>query len=81
VTIIFQICLFGQLRDKMGNRWSYRAGLFGFVVSFQLMPFDGYKGRDAENGLTARSALMAFELCFVLLVKTVAAVGGLTSAL
>lgn len=81
VTIVFQICLFGKLRDKMGNRWSYRAGLFGFVVSFLFMPFVGYKGRDAENGLTARSALMAFELCFVLLVKTIAAVGGLTSAL
>lgn len=81
VTIAFQICLFGKLRDKMGNRWSYRAGLFGFVISFLLMPFVGYKGEDAEGRLSARSALMAFELCFVLLVKTVAAVGGLTSAL
>lgn len=81
VTIGFQICLFGKLRDKMGNRWSYRAGLFGFVVSFLLMPLVGYKSDDPENRLTAQSALMAFELCFVLLVKTVAAVGGLTSSL
>lgn len=80
VTIIFQIFVFNRLRDKMGNRWSYRAGLFGFVVSFILMPFVGYKGQDGE-GLTRKSALMAVELCFVLLVKTVAAVGGLTSAL
>ncbi|KKK14041.1 hypothetical protein P175DRAFT_0484375 [Aspergillus ochraceoroseus IBT 24754] len=81
VTIIFQICIFGQLRNKMGNRWSYRAGLFGFVISFILMPFIGYKGDDSGKGVTGKTALMAVELCFVLLVKTVAAVGGLTSAL
>ncbi|KAL4905295.1 hypothetical protein BDW74DRAFT_153381 [Aspergillus multicolor] len=82
VTIIFQICIFGQLRNKMGNRWSYRAGLFGFVVAFILMPFIGYKGDDAgKKGVTGKTAFLAVELCFVLLVKTVAAVGGLTSAL
>lgn len=80
VTIIFQICIFNRLRDKMGNRWSYRAGLFGFVISFLLMPFIGYKSED-KKGLTRKSALMAAELCFVLLVKTIASVGGLTSAL
>lgn len=80
VTIIFQICIFNRLRDKMGNRWSYRAGLFGFVVSFLLMPFIGYKSEPGE-GLTRKSIVMAVELCFVLLVKTVASVGGLTSAL
>jgi MFS family permease len=80
VTIIFQICIFNRLRDKMGNRWSYRAGLFGFVISFLLMPFVGYKSENSK-GLTGKSALMAVELCFVLLVKTIASVGGLTSAL
>ncbi|KAJ5376542.1 hypothetical protein N7509_013428 [Penicillium cosmopolitanum] len=80
VTIIFQICIFNRLRDKMGNRWSYRAGLFGFVLSFLLMPFVGYKTEESK-GLTGKSALMAVELCLVLLVKTVASVGGLTSAL
>jgi MFS family permease len=80
VTIVFQICIFNRLRDKMGNRWSYRAGLFGFVISFLLMPFIGYKSENTES-LTGKSALMAIELCFVLLVKTIASVGGLTSAL
>lgn len=80
VTIVFQICLFGKLRDKMGNRWTYRASLFGFVISFILMPFIGYKGQDGDH-LSGQSILLALELCFVLLVKTVAAVGGLTSAL
>ena len=81
VTILFQICVFGKLRDKMGNRWSYRAGLFGFVISFILLPFVGYKGQDSEGHLSQKSAFMAVELCFVLLIKTVAAVGGLTSSL
>ncbi|EED19261.1 MFS transporter, putative [Talaromyces stipitatus ATCC 10500] len=81
VTIIFQICVFGKLRDKMGNKWSYRAGLLGFVIAFLLMPLIGYKGSDKNGRLSKNSALLAVELCFVLLVKTVAAVGGLTSAL
>lgn len=79
VTIIFQICIFGKLRDKMGNRWSYRICLFGFVISFLLMPLVGYKSKS--GGVTGKSAVLAFEICFVLLVKTVSAVGGLTSAL
>lgn len=80
VTIIFQICIFNRLRDKMGNRWSYRAGLFGFVVSFILLPFIGYKSKTSK-GVTGKSAVMAIELCLVLLIKTIASVGGLTSAL
>ncbi|KAL1970254.1 hypothetical protein VTN77DRAFT_5414 [Rasamsonia byssochlamydoides] len=80
VTIVFQICIFGRLRDKMGNKWSYRAGLLGFVISFVLMPFIGYKSKNKQH-LTGKSALLVVELCFVLLIKTVAAVGGLTSAL
>ncbi|EEP78717.1 conserved hypothetical protein [Uncinocarpus reesii 1704] len=82
VTIAFQVCIFGKLRDKMGNRWSYRAGLFGFVISFALMPFVGYKDKAALEGKMSRSGiLLAIELCVVLLLKTISAVGGLTSAL
>lgn len=82
VTIGFQICIFGKLRDKMGNKWSYRASLFGFVISFILMPFVGYKDpSDIDGGVSKSSILLAIELCLVLLVKTVATVGGLTSVL
>lgn len=80
VTILFQICVFNRLRGKMGNRWSYRAGLFGFGISFLLMPLVGYKG-EPGNGFTRQYILLAVELCSVLLIKTVASVGGLTSAL
>jgi MFS family permease len=80
VTIVFQVFIFGKLRDKMGNKWSYRTGLLGFVIAFFLMPFVGYKGDD-QNRLSGQTTLLAIELCIVLLIKTVSAVGGLTSAL
>ena len=82
VSIGFQICIFGKMRDKMGNRWSYRAGLLGFVIAFALMPFVGHKDeRGLKGELTRASVMLTIELCVVLLIKTVAAVGGLTSAL
>ena len=82
VTIVFQICVFGRLRDKMGNRWSYRAGLLGFVASFILMPFISYKDKtNADIAISKQNVLVAVEVCVVLLIKTVATVGGLTSAL
>lgn len=79
VTIIFQVGIFGKLRDKMGNRWAYRTGLGLFVVAYILMPFVGYKKSD--GGMSSGIAWLWTEIGIVLLIKTVAAVGGLTSAL
>lgn len=79
-TMLFQVGVFGKMRDKMGNRWSYRASLFGFVLSFFLLPCVGQKGNDSGH-ISKESVFMGIELCVVLLVKTVASVGGLTSAL
>jgi MFS family permease len=81
VTIFFQIGIFGKLRDHMGNRWAYRTGLGGFVVAFILMPWVGYKNGDDGSVGTKGKAWLWIEICVVLLIKTVAAVGGLTSAL
>lgn len=82
VTILFQVGIFGKLRDKMGNRWAYRAGLGLFVIAYLLMPFVGYKKEDdGKSGLSSGVAWLWVEICVVLLIKTVAAVGGLTSAL
>ena len=81
VTILFQIGIFGKLRDKMGNRWAYRTGLAGFVVSFLLMPWVGYKKRASDGVLSSGAIWLWIEIGLVLLIKTVAAVGGLTSAL
>lgn len=83
VTILFQVGVFGKLRDKMGNRWAYRAGLGLFVIAYVLMPFVGYK-KVPEEGEPAMGSGLGWlwaEIGIVLLIKTVAAVGGLTSAL
>jgi MFS family permease len=79
VTIIFQVGVFGKLRDKMGNRWAYRTGLFGFVIAFILMPWVGYK--ENGEGMSIGAVWLWVEVGAVLLIKTVASVGGLTSAL
>jgi MFS family permease len=82
VTIVFQVGIFGKLRDKMGNRWAYRTGLGGFVIAYILMPWVGYKNPgEGPGAISTGAAWLWIEICFVLLVKTVAAVGGLTSAL
>ena len=82
VTILFQVGVFGKLREKMGNRATYRAGLAGFVVTFVMMPWVGYKdSKNGDGGMSSGKIWLWVELGVVLLIKTVAAVGGLTSAL
>ncbi|KAK3068778.1 hypothetical protein LTR53_013378 [Teratosphaeriaceae sp. CCFEE 6253] len=84
VTIVFQVGVFGRLREKMGNKITYRTSLAGFVIAFILMPFVGYKsGTGSGEGAPtmAGKAWLWVELGLVLILKTVAAVGGLTSAL
>ena len=84
ITILFQVGIFGQLREKIGNKIAYRTGLAGFVVAFLLMPWVGYKDGSADGGGepdTMAQAWLWIELGVVLIIKTVAAVGGLTSAL
>ncbi|KAI4166861.1 MAG: hypothetical protein LQ343_007682 [Gyalolechia ehrenbergii] len=48
MTIIFQIAIFGRLRDWMGNKLTYRVCLGGMVLAFLLTPWVGYK--DASRG-------------------------------
>ena len=84
-TIVFQIGVFGQLREKIGNRITYRVGLGGFVVAFILMPFVGYKTGtvNGDGGVVTSSGKgwLWAELGVVLIIKTIAAVSCLTSAL
>ncbi|KAK0913924.1 hypothetical protein LTR91_012022 [Friedmanniomyces endolithicus] len=84
ISIIWQVGLFGRIREKMGNKMTYRVSLAGFVVAFVLMPFVGYKSGtgNGDGAPTMKGkAWLWVELGVVLLIKTVAAVGGLTSAL
>ncbi|KAE9380431.1 MFS general substrate transporter [Stipitochalara longipes BDJ] len=78
VTIVFQVGIFGKLKEKMGNKRTYRAGLFLFFLSMMMMPWVGHR---SSKGPFGGKEWLWTELGFVLLVKTVAAVGGLTSAL
>lgn len=82
VTILFQVGFFGKLRDKLGNRWAYRAGLAGFVIAFLLMPWVGYKdASNGDGGISSGKVWLWLEIGVVLLFKTVSTVGGLSSAL
>lgn len=82
VTIVFQVLLFGKLRNKMGNKTTYRVSLGGLVVAFLMTPFVGYKHiKSGDGGMSNGKIWLWVELGAILLVKTVAAVGGLTSAL
>lgn len=82
VTILFQVGLFGKIREKMGNRYMYRVSLAGFVVAFVMMPWVGYKdSKNGDGGMPSGKVWLWIELGVVLLVKTVSAVGGLTSSL
>jgi len=78
ITILFQIGIYGPLRDRIGNKATYRASQALFVIAFTLMPFVGY--RNATGFGNGKVWLWA-ELGVTLVLKTVAAVGGLTSAL
>jgi MFS family permease len=78
VTIAFQVGIFGTIRERIGNKASYRVSLAGFVVAFLIMPWVGY--RDGQ-GIGQGKVWLWFELGVALVVKTVAAVGGLASAL
>ncbi|CAG8984007.1 hypothetical protein HYALB_00009016 [Hymenoscyphus albidus] len=81
ITIVFQVGIFGRLKEKMGNKATYRAGLFLFFISMMIMPWVGYRDSPAPFGWGSGETWLWLELGFVLLLKTVAAVGGLTSAL
>lgn len=81
VTIVFQVGIFGKLKEKMGNKATYRAGLFLFFIAMMLMPWVGYRDSPAPFGWGSGKVWLWIELGFVLLIKTVGAVGGLTSAL
>jgi MFS family permease len=81
ITIVFQVGIFGNLKEKMGNKSTYRAGLFLFFLSMMMMPWVGYRDSPAPFGWGSGITWLWIEIGFVLLLKTVAAVGGLTSAL
>ena len=83
VTILITLVLtaFDRLRDRLSNRITYRVSLAGLVVAFVLMPWVGYRDEPAAEGRGDGKVWLWVELGGALLVKSVATVGGLTSAL
>jgi MFS family permease len=81
ITIIFQVGIFGRLRGKMGNKMAYRVSLGLFIAAFGLMPWVGYKESNSYKGIGSSAGWLWFELGVILVIKTIAGVGGLTAAL
>ena len=81
-TIVFQLGFFGRLREKLGNRVTYRSCMAAMALAFILTPWVGYKdSKNGDGGMSTGKAWLWVELGFVLLVKSLAAVGCLTSFL
>ena len=82
MTITFQLGLFGRLREKVGNKTTYKVGLAGMVLAFLLMPWVGYKDtRNGDGATSSGKGWLYVELGFILLIRSLAAVACLTSAL
>jgi Major Facilitator Superfamily len=81
VTMVFQVAIFGKLKEKMGNKVTYRLGLFGFFIAMMAIPWVGYGDSPSLLGIGSGKVWLWIELGLVLLIKTVASVSGLTSAL
>jgi MFS family permease len=81
ITILFQVGIFGKLRGQLGNKTTYRVSLGLFIAAFGLMPWVGYKEINAHKGIGSGAGWLWFELGVVLVIKTIASVGGLTAAL
>ena len=81
-TIVFQLGFFGRLREKLGNRVTYRICMAAMALAFILTPWVGYKdSKPGVGGISSGKVWMWIELGFVLLIKSLAAVGCLTSFL
>jgi len=74
VGIVFQAFLFVPIERRIGNIWCYRVAFLGFVIAFFAMPFVGVKPSSPK-------ALLWTQLGGALLIKSTAAVTGLTCAM
>ncbi|RYP40425.1 hypothetical protein DL767_001725 [Monosporascus sp. MG133] len=81
VTILFQLFLFRSLKSRVGNVGTYRGSLFGFGVTMALMPFVGYQDSKPPFGIGDSKLWLYAELGFILIIKNICAVGGLSSVM
>ena len=81
ISIIFQVGIFEKSKDRYGSRNLYASSHIGLMLAFALMPWVTYKGSRERAEFTRRKSWLWIELGIILILKTVAAIGGLTSAL
>ncbi|KAF4122889.1 Sugar (and other) transporter [Geosmithia morbida] len=80
-TIGFQAFLYQRLKAKVGNLGSYRLALLGISATMIMMPWVGYTDGNAPFGIGSNRLWLYFELAFILVVKNICAVGGLSSVM
>lgn len=80
-TIIFQAFLFKFVNAKLGNLGTYRYSLLGIAVGLVLMPWVGYTDSKPLFGVGTGRLWLYIELGFVLIVKNICAVAGLSSVM
>lgn len=81
VTILFQLFLFRSLKSRVGNVGAYRGALLGFGVTMALMPFVGYVDSKPPFGVGDSKIWLYVEVGFILVIKNICAVGGLSSVM
>lgn len=80
-TILFQAFLFAPVRDRAGSMGTYRLALMGIALSMVAMPWVGYTTDEPLFGIGSGKLWLYIELGFILIVKNVCAVGGLSSVM
>ena len=81
ITIVFQIGGFEKSKEKYGSRLLYAFGHLGLALAFILMPWVTYKGERTDASFTKKKVGLWVELGIILILKTAASIGALTSAL
>ena len=77
-TIVFQAFLFRPIKSRLGNLGLYRVALLGMGISMAAMPWVGYKDSGPPFGAGSGALWLYLELGVVLILKNIAAVGGLS---
>ncbi|KAL2269270.1 hypothetical protein VTJ83DRAFT_1454 [Remersonia thermophila] len=80
-TILFQLFVFQTLKACMGNLGTYRYSLFGMAISMAIMPWMGYTHGKPPLGFGTARIWLYVELGLTLTLKSICAVGGLSSVM
>lgn len=80
-TILFQLFAFRPIKAKLGNLGTYRGSLLGFAISMALMPWVGSRRSAPAFGVGSGKTWLYLEMGFILIIKNICAVGGLSSVM